>query len=37
MRVWGERVRWYLANRWCRQWIRDGGFEDGRRQGRPDR
>ena len=29
----GRTVRWYLENRWWWQEIRDGGFEDGRRQG----
>ena len=29
----GRTVRWYLENRWWWQAIRDGGFEDGRRQG----
>ena len=33
----GRTVRWYLENRWWWQAIRDGGFEDRRRQGRPDR
>ena len=33
----GRTVRWYLENRWWWQGIRDGGFEDSRRQGRPDR
>ena len=33
----GRTVRWYLENRWWWQSIRDGGFEDRRRQGRPDR
>ena len=33
----GRTARWYLENRWWWQGIRDGGFEDGRRQGRPDR
>ena len=32
----GRTVRWYLENRWWWQAIRDGGFEDRRRQGRPD-
>lgn len=26
-------IRWYLENRWWWQAIREGGFEDGRRQG----
>lgn len=26
-------VRWYMSNRWWWQYIRDGGFEDSRRQG----
>ena len=29
----GRTVRWYLENRWWWQGIRDGGFEDQRRQG----
>ena len=29
----GRTVRWYLENRWWWQAIRDGGFEDRRRQG----
>ena len=33
----GRTVRWYLENPWWWQAIRDGGFEDRRRQGRPDR
>ena len=33
----GRTVRWYLENRWWWQGIRDGGFEDRRRQGRHDR
>ena len=33
----GRTVRWYLENRWWWQAIRDGGFEDRRRQGRPGR
>ena len=32
----GRTVRWYLENRWWWQAIRDGGFEDRRRQGRPE-
>ena len=32
----GRTVRWYLDNQWWWQAIRDGGFEDRRRQGRPD-
>ena len=31
----GHTVRWYLENRWWWQGIRDGGFEDYRRQGHP--
>ena len=30
----GRTVRWYLENRWWWQGIREGGFEDRRRQGR---
>ena len=33
----GRTVRWYLENRWWWQRIREGGFEDRRRQGRHDR
>ena len=33
----GRTVRWYLENRWWWQGIREGGFEDRLRQGRPDR
>ena len=29
----GRTVRWYLENRWWWQATREGGFEDGRRQG----
>ena len=29
----GRTVRWYLENRWWWQGIRDGGFDDHRRQG----
>ena len=29
----GRTVRWYLENRWWWQGIREGGFEDHRRQG----
>ena len=29
----GRTVRWYLENRWWWQAIREGDFEDGRRQG----
>ena len=29
----GRTVRWYLENRWWWQGIREGGFEDNRRQG----
>lgn len=29
----GRTVRWYLENRWWWQAVREGGFEDGRRQG----
>ena len=32
----GRTVRWYLRNRWWWQRIGDRGFEDSRRQGRPD-
>ena len=32
----GRTVRWYLENRWWWQGIREGGFEDSRRQGRHD-
>ena len=32
----GRTVFWYLENRWWWQAIRAGGFEDRRRQGRPD-
>ena len=31
----GRTVRWYLENRWWWGGIREGGFEDRRRQGRP--
>ena len=31
----GRTVRWYLGNRWWWQGIREGGFEDRRRQGAP--
>ena len=29
----GHTVRWYLENRWWWEGIREGGFEDRRRQG----
>ena len=32
----GRTVRWYLENRWWWQGIRNGGFEDRRRQGLGD-
>ena len=32
----GRTVRWYLENRWWWQGIREGGFEDSRRQGLGD-
>ena len=33
----GRTIRWYLENRWWWQAIREGGFEDRRRQGRSRR
>ena len=30
----GRTIRWYLENRWWWQGIREGGFNDSRRQGR---